>query len=687
MAAQKNQKIELDITADVVKFQSGINAAIDRLSTLETTTKAKTSSMVSSFSTLGKTVVGFLAAREMASYVNSIRTIADQYTNINSRLKLVTESSEDFKKVQSELYKTSQDTGSEYASNADAYAKLAVSLKGVGARSEEVLKINELVNKSLVVNGSSTEEASSFMLQFAQAMGSGVLQGDEFRAMMESNGYFAQTLAKAMNTDIAGLRAMSKEGKLTTDVLRKAFPQMAEEINAAFGKIPPTVARAMTALQNAYYRIIDDSNQAAAGTGRVSQAILDLAQTMDDNREGITRFFSFFISGSSKALAYLGGIPTVLAATKAMMQGEMSLDKYFSFKTIKEANAWLIANNKEIETFIELHKESASSAGIAYAGITTAAKGSSAAQVQVQGEALDSMKAKYQQYASEIKRLQDEIAGRENSLYVQLRDLARTGMSGIDAWTDLKSQAEEYATVAQAAFDSGDFATAIQYADQAKDMYAQLNTEVKDGDNVLVQQSEALKTSMDGVKKAGELGIEALKGQQKAAHDAMNVLTEESGFQDLSKGMDDVEGKWLLNWQRMQAAAIKDIDDVEDRLKRIKDKEVTIWINERSKSADVKKFASGGYHSGGFRVVGERGPELEYTGASRIFNNSSTSAIVNAIKSIANISGSQGQVAGSAGSPVSITLNYNGNGSQQDAKRMVDMLMNEMQRRNRRSSR
>jgi hypothetical protein len=38
----------------------------------------------------------------------------------------------------------------------------------------------------------------------------------------------------------------------------------------------------------------------------------------------------------------------------------------------------------------------------------------------------------------------------------------------------------------------------------------------------------------------------------------------------------------------------------------------------------VPAFAGGGYDSGGVRIVGENGPELEVTGPSRIFNASQT---------------------------------------------------------------
>ena len=39
-------------------------------------------------------------------------------------------------------------------------------------------------------------------------------------------------------------------------------------------------------------------------------------------------------------------------------------------------------------------------------------------------------------------------------------------------------------------------------------------------------------------------------------------------------------------------------------------------------------FAEGGSHKGGWRMVGEQGPELEYTGASRIFSNKDSKSLI-----------------------------------------------------------
>lgn len=237
-------KIEAILAIKDTGMASGVTRAIKGLSLLQD--KAETlKTKLSNLSSVNLAIGGIVGSAT-AFYANEVRKIADEYTNLNSRLKLVTDGEQELVAVREQLFRISQETGTEYAGNADSYTKIARAVKDLGGTSADTLQIVELVNKSLTINGSSTAMASAFMQQFAQAMGSGTLQGDEFRSMLENNGYFAAQLASALNTNIAGLREMSKNGQLTADTLRAAFPKMVSEVNSEFEKIPPTIDRAMT---------------------------------------------------------------------------------------------------------------------------------------------------------------------------------------------------------------------------------------------------------------------------------------------------------------------------------------------------------------------------------------------------------------------------------------------------------
>lgn len=230
-----------------------------------------------------------------------------------------------------------------------------------------------------------------------------------------------------------------------------------------------------------------------------------------------------------------------------------------------------------------------------YGKISAGAEKSANKQKQVQGKALVEMKKKYEQYVDEIKSLQDKIVGREQSLYEQLRNIDRTGMSDVDAWEDLKKEAEEYRETAEIAAEAGSFDMAIEYADKARAKYAELNTEIEG-----ISPQDVLKIVSEGVEASGKIALESLGEQQKAAKEAMEALTEESGWQDLATSMDDAKKTWMDNWSAMQVQAIKDIDKVKRALDKIvKDQDVYVNVHTVEKKstgglAGVMHFAKGG---------------------------------------------------------------------------------------------
>lgn len=302
------RRIEVWLTANSKEFDAGLNRSQQGLKRFVLEAKNGDKALAAMRGSVAG-VTGLLGALGAGAAVTGLVSIADKYNELDSRLRLVTDSAEELASVQDALYKQSQQTGTSYQGNIDGYFKMAVALKDAKVQQQELLAITDMVSKSLIVAGAGTDQAASFMLQFTQAVGSGVLQMQELGPMLDSNAYFGQQLAKALDTDIAGLRKMSKEGKLTTDVLRGAFPKMATEIDAAFAKMPKNVGKAVQALKNAMDRIIADADRGAEGTNRIADSIDDLAQTVDDNREGIVSLFQSLIdmaADAAKGAAWLG---------------------------------------------------------------------------------------------------------------------------------------------------------------------------------------------------------------------------------------------------------------------------------------------------------------------------------------------------------------------------------------------
>lgn len=256
------------------------------------------------------------------------------------------------------------------------------------------------------------------------------------------------------------------------------------------------------------------------------------------------------------------------------------------------------------------------------AGMTAATKKAAEAQKNAQVKSLDVIKKEYKKYADTIKKIQDQIAGREQSLAEQLREMARTGMSDLGAWEDRKKEAEEYEQAARKAAEAGDFDKAVQLADKAKDAYADLNEEVKAGDRVLISQQQALETASAGVQRAGELAIDILGRQKDAAAAAADELNRQQGWQlgevfteagqqakELNQVIQESGGDWGKVWEKMERDAKAAIDITEQRIvKMTRDRDMTVYVNEvirRAVGGMIQRFATGGKlggYGGGDRI-------------------------------------------------------------------------------------
>lgn len=275
-------------------------------SVIGATTKASTS--FSALASSAKLAIAGLGVGAALGAGRGLIMIADQYSLIDSKLKLVSKSTEEFGATYKELFNISQRTGSSFATNANAFSSLSLNLRDMNVSTSDTLKMFEMLNKSLVVNGSNTQEAASFMLQFKQAMGSGKLAGDELKAMLEANSYFGTLLAKSLGVTTGALKTLGSEGKLTTDVLLKAFPAMSEQIDKDFGQITKTIARAMVELKNAFEDVVADSNRATGATGSVAESISDLAKTVSENKDAISALFQGLIAGAGFAIGLIADV-------------------------------------------------------------------------------------------------------------------------------------------------------------------------------------------------------------------------------------------------------------------------------------------------------------------------------------------------------------------------------------------
>ncbi len=242
--------VTVDFTANVARFTGAIDKATNDLGKFQTNAARTSKNINSSFDKLGRNIKSVFGGLVATLGVRELARMGDSFKNIQARLRLATSSAEDFGKANENLVRIAQSTKAPLESTSTLYTRIARSLLEVGGTQEQVAGVTESLALSLRLSGASAEESSSAMLQFSQAVASGVLRGEEFNAVNEAAPRAMQALANAIDVPTGALREMAKEGLITRDILVDAFTTQLPTLLKEAQELPETIGVAFQDLQN-----------------------------------------------------------------------------------------------------------------------------------------------------------------------------------------------------------------------------------------------------------------------------------------------------------------------------------------------------------------------------------------------------------------------------------------------------
>lgn len=284
---------------------------LNRLSNTSRSTETQIQRLGSGFIGLKSAIAG-LGAAQAAQYF--IKT-ADSMNLLNARLKLTTDSLEEYNSQQKELLSIAKGSYTALSDTITLYTKLDPALSKVGATTEQVNSVVDSFTKGLQLGGASAQESSSAILQFSQAMGSGVLRGEEFNAMAEASPKLMQYLAKGLDVPQTALRKMAENGELTALRVSNALLKMKGDIDRDFVTLPVTVAKATTNAMTELALGVSDIDNAIGITSSLASAINDLANNIGTYSQNIISFYqeaNIYINehhkGLTQVLAVVGSV-------------------------------------------------------------------------------------------------------------------------------------------------------------------------------------------------------------------------------------------------------------------------------------------------------------------------------------------------------------------------------------------
>lgn len=257
-------ELHVKVTADGV---AKADKDLEKLSNTSDKAEKSTSSLNSTWSRFQTLLAGLAIGYAVKEFIQ----MSDAMTLLDARMKLAAGSSQEYAASQKALIALSEANRTGLQETASLYIKLSEPIRRMGGDTATVTAIVDSFQKSLKLGGASTAEASAAILQFGQAMGSGKLQGDEFRSLAEASPRFMKAMADGMGVPIEKLKQMGSDGKLTAEAVGNALLKMRQQLTDEFATFPVTVSDMFTLIKNDTMRFVGEiSNSLGANTGIVS---------------------------------------------------------------------------------------------------------------------------------------------------------------------------------------------------------------------------------------------------------------------------------------------------------------------------------------------------------------------------------------------------------------------------------
>lgn len=304
---QKSMEKAFDI--DMSDFVGGVSDGKEKVKELNAElakTGDKAEEAAGGLGKIGTVLAGFATL----SFAKSLLDTADAMQSINSQVRQVTSSETEYLSVQRQLLEVANNTRASLESTSSLYVSTSRALKDYGYTQQEILQFTEATNNAMAIGGVQAEQQAAALLQLSQALGSGVLQGDEFKSIAEAAPILLDTIAEYMGKSRAEIKKLGSEGELTADVLFKAISGASEKFGEQAAKMPMTMGQALTVFSNNWQSMI---SKLLNDSGAMS-SIASIIKMIADNLNLVVPIMAGFAVAVTAATAQVIGLNVAMLA-------------------------------------------------------------------------------------------------------------------------------------------------------------------------------------------------------------------------------------------------------------------------------------------------------------------------------------------------------------------------------------
>ena len=316
--------LTLDLVARISEFNRNMESA-------SRTVQRASTQMNDAITSTGNALKYLLAMSGTYLSLTGLIDAADKYTEISNRIKLVTSSQAEFTNAMEATFRVAQDTRQSWEQTTMVYQRFMQVSAEMGISQARIASVVETVNKAVAISGSSAQSAEAAMMQFGQAIGSGVLRGEEFNSVAEQAPGLLQAIAKGLGVTTAELRAMANNGKLTGDVLIKSLEAAKDSTDKLFAATNATLGQAFTNFSNQLKKFVGELGQSTGVMQSFGQAVIFAGKHLETIGQvvgvvAIYKLTKMTIDGSQAMLQYVKDVKARRAAeAEAAVQTQSAL--------------------------------------------------------------------------------------------------------------------------------------------------------------------------------------------------------------------------------------------------------------------------------------------------------------------------------------------------------------------------
>ena len=186
--------------------------------------------------------------------------LADEYDQLAGSIRNVSESETQAVRAMTAVQAIGDRTRQGLTATASLYTSVAIAAREAGKSQEESLRFTEAAQRAIALSRTGASQQQAAVLQLGQALASNTLQGDEFRSLRESAPRLIRAIADGLHVTTGELKALSKEGKLTADVIFNALISQTGKLAGEMGNLRRTQTQATQVVKDEWMKLAADNS-------------------------------------------------------------------------------------------------------------------------------------------------------------------------------------------------------------------------------------------------------------------------------------------------------------------------------------------------------------------------------------------------------------------------------------------